>query len=180
VRRTSKTPTPLFIEKLLFGVRKLQKSGIGSKIGIIYNTSMIVHQIVIGTNVFVTSLRSQYGASYKLLSLIKSEKFNVNMSVPLVLEYEASAKKMIGEITLKEKEIDDILDFVISKANHWQIYYLWRPQLKDPGDDMVLELAVTANCEYIVTYNLNDFKGSEKFGVKAITPKEFLQKIGEL
>jgi len=112
--------------------------------------------------------------------LIKSGKFKINLSVPLVLEYEASAKKMIGEIALKEKEIDDILDFVISQANHWQIYYLWRPQLKDPGDDMVLELAVTANCEYIITYNLDDFKGSKKFGVMPITPKEFLQKIGEL
>jgi putative PIN family toxin of toxin-antitoxin system len=156
------------------------KSEVDRRIGIIYNTSMSVHQIVIDTNVFVTALMSQYGASYKLMSLIKSEKFKVNLSVPLVLEYEASAKKMIGEIALKEKEIDDILDFVISKANHWQIYYLWRPQLKDPGDDMVLELAVTANCEYIITYNLDDFKRSDKFGVKAITPKAFLQLIGEL
>jgi len=141
---------------------------------------MSVFQIVIDTNVFVTALRSQYGASHKLISLIKSGKFQVNLSVPLVIEYEASAKKMIGEITLNEDEIDDILDFVISKANHWKIYYLWRPQLKDPNDDMVLELAVTANCEYIITYNLDDFKGAEKFGVMPITPKEFLQMIGEL
>lgn len=141
---------------------------------------MSVHQIVIDTNVFVTALRSQYGASYKLMSLIKSGKFQVNLSVPLVVEYEASAKKMIGEILLNEKEIDDILDFVVSKANHWQIYFLWRPYLKDPGDDMVLELAVTANCEYIITYNLDDFKGAEKFGVMPLTPKEFLQMIGEI
>ncbi len=141
---------------------------------------MGVPQIVIDTNVFVTALRSQYGASYKLLSLIKSTKFQTNLSVPLVVEYEASAKKMIGETALSEKDVDDILDFVISKSNHWQIHYLWRPQLKDPGDDMVLELAVTANCEYIVTYNLKDFKGIEKFGVKPITPKEFLKKIGEI
>ena len=141
---------------------------------------MNAYQIVIDTNVFVTALRSQYGASYKLMLLIKSGKFQVNLSVPLVIEYEAVAKRMIGEIALDEKEIDDILDFVISKANRWQIYYLWRPLLKDPGDDMVLELAVTANCEYIITYNLNDFKGAEKFGVKPINPKEFLQMIGEL
>ena len=141
---------------------------------------MNVHQIVIDTNVFVSALRSQLDASYKLLSLIKSTKFQVNLSVPLVLEYEASAKKMIGGIALNEKEIDDILNFVISKAKHWQIHYLWRPQLKDPGDDMVLELAVNANCEYIVTYNLSDFKGTDKFGVIPITPKNFLQLIGEL
>ncbi len=139
-----------------------------------------MHQVVIDTNVFVTALRSQYGASYKLMSLIKSEKFQVNLSVPLVIEYEAVAKKMIGEIALNENEIDDILDYVVSKANRWQIYYLWRPQLKDPDDDMLLELAVTANCKYIVTYNRDDFKKAEKFGIIAITPKDFLQMIGEL
>jgi predicted nucleic acid-binding protein len=87
---------------------------------------------------------------------------------------------MIGEIPLSETEIDDILDFVISNSNRWHIFYLWRPQLKDPSDDMVLELAVTANCQYILTYNVKDFKGSEKFGIEAITPKAFLEMVGEL
>lgn len=137
-------------------------------------------QIVMDTNVFVTALRSQLGASYKLLSLIDKDIFQFNVSVPLVLEYEEVAKRMIGEIDLSEKEIDDILDFVISRSNPWHIFYLWRPQLKDPSDDMVLELAVTAGCEYILTYNLNDFKGSEKFGIEAITPKAFLEMVGEL
>jgi putative PIN family toxin of toxin-antitoxin system len=137
-------------------------------------------QIVVDTNVFVTSLRSKKGASYKLLQLIKQGKFQLNLSVPLVVEYEAVAKRMIGEITLDEKDIDAILDYVISKANHWQIYYFWRPQLKDPRDDMLLELAVTAGCKYIVTYNLDDFKAIEKFGMTAINPKQFLEMIGEL
>ena len=137
-------------------------------------------QIVADTNVFVTALRSQFGASYKLLSLIDKDIYELNLSVPLTLEYEAVAKRMVGEIALSEKEIDDILDFVIRNSNHWQIYYLWRPHLKDPGDDMVLELAVTAGCNYIITYNVNDFKGIEKFGIKAITPKEFLELVGEL
>ncbi len=97
-----------------------------------------------------------------------------------MLEYEAVAKRMIGEISLNEEEIDNILDFVISNANRWEIYYLWRPQLKDPGDDMILELAVTASCKYIITYNVNDFKGIENFGIQAITPKEFLEMAGEL
>ena len=148
--------------------------------GIIYNTSMKKHQIVADTNVFVTALRSQFGASYKLLSLIDKDVYQFNLSVPLVLEYEEVAKRMIGEISLTEQEIDDILDFVIQRSNHWHIFYLWRPQLKDPSDDMVLELAVTANCKYILTYNINDFKGIGKFGIKAITPKEFLEMVGEL
>lgn len=141
---------------------------------------MQVHQIVIDTNVFVTALRSQFGAAYKLLSLIDKGVYQINLSIPLAFEYEAVARRMIAEIALSEKEVDDILDFVISRANQWQIYYLWRPQLKDPGDDMVLEIAVTANCDHIITYNVNDFKGVEKFGIKAITPQEFLEMAGEI
>jgi predicted nucleic acid-binding protein len=60
------------------------------------------------------------------------------------------------------------------------LFFLWRPYLKDPEDDMVLELAVTANCDFIVTYNIKDFKGAEEFGVEVITPQEFLERIGEL
>ena len=104
----------------------------------------------------------------------------MNLPVPLVLEYEEVAKRMFGEIALSEKEIDDILDFVISRSNHWKIFYLWRPQRKDPSDNMVLELAVTAGCNFIITYNVSDFKESEKFGIKAITPKVFLEMVGEL
>lgn len=137
-------------------------------------------QIVADTNVFATALRSQFGASYKLLSLIDKDIYQFNLSVPLALEYEAVAKRMVGEIVLNEQEIDDILDFVIKNSNWWSIFYLWRPQLKDPGDDMVLEVAVAAGCEYIITYNINDFKGIEKFGIKAITPKAFLELVGEL
>ena len=141
---------------------------------------MQIHQVVIDTNVFVTALRSQYGASYKLLSIIDKEIYKMNLSVPLVLEYEEVAKRMIGDISLSEKDIDDILDFVESRSNHRHIFNLWRPQLKDPNDDMVLELAVTAGCEFIITYNINDFEGSEKFGIEVITPKAFLEMAGEL
>ncbi len=81
---------------------------------------------------------------------------------------------------LTEKAIDDILDYVCAVANHRQVFYLWRPFLKDPKDEMVLELAVTANCDFIVTYNKNDFEGAERFGLEVITPKEFLERIGEL
>jgi putative PIN family toxin of toxin-antitoxin system len=137
-------------------------------------------QIVMDTNVFITALRSQLGASYKLLSLIDKDIYQLNLSVPLALEYEEVAKRMLGEIALSEKDIDDILDFVISRSNHWRIFYLWRPQLQDPSDDMILELAVTASCDYILTYNIKDFAGSEKFGIKTITPKAFLEMVGEL
>jgi len=139
---------------------------------------MPVYQIVIDTNVWVAALRSKRGASYKLLSLIDSGKFEANLSVPLVLEYEDTAKRLVGEIPLTERDIDDILDYLCSVAHHRKIYYLWRPYLSDPSDDMVLELAVTAACDFIVTFNQSDFAGIEQFGLNTLTPKEFLQKIG--
>ena len=141
---------------------------------------MSTPQIVMDTNIFIAALRSRRGASYKLFMLIDSGKFAVNVSVPLILEYEDAAKRLVGSIALTTRDIDHILDYVCSVANQRAIFYLWRPFLKDPKDDMVLELAVSANCDFIVTYNQRDFQGAEKFGVQVVTPKEFLQEIGEL
>ena len=137
-------------------------------------------QIVIDTNVFVSSLRSSRGASHRLLRLIDSGEFEINISVPLVLEYEDAGKRMVDEIALREEEIDDVIDYICKVANHHKIYYLWRPFLRDPKDDMVLELAVSGECEIIVTYNVKDFDGVEEFGLQVMTAKEFLEHIGEL
>jgi putative PIN family toxin of toxin-antitoxin system len=141
---------------------------------------MSKYQIVIDTNVWIAALRSKRGASHKLLSLIDSGQFEANLSVPLVLEYEDVAKRLVGKISLTARDIDDILDYICQVANRREIYYLWRPFLSDPDDDMVLELAVAAECDFIITFNQSDFQGVEKFGIDAITPREFLQKIGVL
>ena len=142
---------------------------------------MHVPQIVIDTNVFVAALRSQYGASYKLFSLLNSGKFEFNVSVPLIIEYEDAGKRLANATSgLRTSDIDDILDYLCAVANRRIIYYLWRPFLQDPGDDLILELAVSARCDYIVTYNQADFKGAEQFGIRVATAKEFLKIIGEL
>lgn len=138
------------------------------------------YEVVIDTNIIYAALKSSIGVSYKLLRLVGGEKFGINISVPMVLEYEDVSKRLLDEIPLSEEDIDDIIDYICSIAKQWEIHYLWRPFLKDPKDDMVLELAVTANCEYIITYNQKDFQGCEKFGIKVIAPKEFLQLIGEI
>jgi putative PIN family toxin of toxin-antitoxin system len=141
---------------------------------------MDVPQIVIDTNVFIAALRSRRGASHKLLRLIDSGKFQVNISMPLALEYEDAAKRMIGELSLNAHDIDDIINYICRIANRRNIFYLWRPFLKDPKDDMVLELAVAGQCNSIVTFNIKDFEGIDQFGVRAMTPTQFLDKIGEL
>lgn len=138
-------------------------------------------QIVIDTNVFVAALRSQAGASHKLLLLLERGKFEINLSVPLAIEYEAASKRLIGKKEgLRASDIDDILDYVCAVAHRRSVYFLWRPFLSDPKDDMVLELAVSAGCEIIVSYNKDDCQGVERFGIRVLTAQEFLHEIGEL
>jgi putative PIN family toxin of toxin-antitoxin system len=135
-------------------------------------------KIVIDTNVIVSGLRSSLGASYKLLSLVGDERFECCLSVALVLEYESAIKRAATGIKLSAEEKDQVLDFLCASGRHQKVHFLWRPQLKDPGDDMVLELAVAAGAEAIVTFNRSDFKGSEKFGIKIVSPQEFLGRLG--
>ena len=146
--------------------------------GIVYNTDMIKPQVVLDTNVIVSALRSQKGASYKLVMLVGQANFEINLSVPLILEYEDATKWLLGHIPLTENEIDDILDYLCGMANQREVYYLWRPFLRDAKDDMVLELAVSAQCEVIITYNRKDFVGVEQFGIEVMTPREYLERIG--
>jgi putative PIN family toxin of toxin-antitoxin system len=141
---------------------------------------MVKPQVVIDTNVIVSALRSQQGASYKLLMLVGHANFEINLSVPVLLEYEDASKRLLGQIPLSAEEINNILDYLCGMANQRNVFFLWRPFLKDPKDDMILELAVSGQCEVIITYNKKDFVGIEQFGLQAMTPKEFLETIGAL
>jgi putative PIN family toxin of toxin-antitoxin system len=137
-------------------------------------------QIVIATDVFVAALLSQKGASYRLLLLADSGLFTSNLSVPLVVEYEDAASRILKRTKLSREDLRNILDYVCEVGNRQQIYYLWRPFLRNPKDDMVLELAVAAECEFIVTFNQKDFIGVDIFGVGVVTPQQFLHRIGQI
>ena len=141
---------------------------------------MAVPNIVIDTNVIIAALRSRRGASNKLLSLVGTRKFEIHDSVALILEYEEVLQRQRTVLGLTEEEVSLFIDSLCSMAHHHKIYFLWRPFLTDVNDELILELAVSANCEYILTHNISDFKGSETFGIRAITPKEFLQVIREV
>ena len=138
------------------------------------------YKIVIDTNVLIAALRSRRGASFRLLSLLGRNLFEISVSVPLVLEYEEAAKRISREVGLTHRDIDDLLDYLCGVGDRRQVFFLWRPFLKDPGDEMVLELAVEAGCDYVVTYNVRDFAGAERFGVRVVKPQEFLRLIGEI
>jgi len=136
--------------------------------------------VTIDTNVVISALKSKNGASYQLMMLLTKELFIPNISVPLFIEYKSVAKREGLVANLAPQEIDAILDYYLKKSKIHKIYYLWRPLLKDPKDDLVLEVAVTSESRYIITFNKKDFKGCEKFGISAITPYEYMTEKGLL
>ncbi len=134
--------------------------------------------VVIDTNVLFSALRSRNGASYKLLTLLPSGRFSVAISVPLIIEYEEVLTRGELPASISEKDIGDILDFFCQVGNPQDIFFLWRPFLPDPSDDLVLEVAVAGGCNAIITYNKRHFKNVEKFGLRILDPREFLYEIG--
>jgi putative PIN family toxin of toxin-antitoxin system len=137
-------------------------------------------RIVLDTNVLVSAIRSDRGASFRLLSLVGTGQFDVCLSVALVLEYEGVMKRETLRGKFRVSVIDDILDYVCQVGQRCEVYFLWRPSLPDPNDDMLLELAVAGGCDVIVTFNTGHFVGSEKFGIRVLTPRQFLIEIGAL
>jgi len=140
------------------------------------------YQIIIDTNVVVAAFRSKQGASYKLIELLteRDERWQINVSTALILEYEAVLKREMHRQGKKLSIIDKFIDDLVSGSNRHPIFYLLRPHLKDVNDDFILELAFSSSVDFIVTYNIKNFMHAELFGISVMTPKEFLQKIGEI
>jgi putative PIN family toxin of toxin-antitoxin system len=128
--------------------------------------------------VLIAALKSRRGAAYKLLIGLPNGTYRPNVSVPLFIEYESVAKRAGLVSGLENTEIDAILDYILSKSSIREIFFLWRPYLRDAKDDMVLEVAVESRSKYIITFNKRDFKGIERFGIEAVTPQEFMIERG--
>jgi putative PIN family toxin of toxin-antitoxin system len=138
-----------------------------------------MRRVVFDTNVLVAGLRSRQGASFRALSLLGQGIFEVAVSVPLVLEYEDVLRRPDPAVSLTENDVSTILDYLCSIAHHQAVFYLWRPHLPDPKDDMLLELAVAARCSAIVTHNIRDFAGAQSFGISILNPGAFLRTLKE-
>ncbi len=130
--------------------------------------------IIVDTNVILSGLKSRNGYSFKLLELIPANKFRMHISVPLILEYEAILMKFKNDIGFSKEDISDFLDYICLQGKKTKIFYLWRPVLKDPFDDHILEVAVGSNSNKIITYNKKDFQNALDFGIEILTPQEYL------
>lgn len=134
--------------------------------------------VVLDTSVLVAAIRSRRGAAFRVLSRVGTGAFEIAVSVPLVLEYEDALLRQVADTPLSERDVHDVIDYLCSVAKQQDIFFLWRPLLRDPKDDMVAEVAVAAGCDAIVTYNRRDFAGVEQFGIRVLTPAELLREIG--
>ena len=146
--------------------------------GIEYDIGMNPNRVVIDTNILYAALYSANGASHQVLRLVRSGQIIPCLSVTLAMEYEAVLTAKRGELHLTSDELSGFLGYVVSIAEHIKIHYLWRPGLRDPGDDMVLETAVAARAEFIITHNIKDFTGTHRFGIQVVTPGWFIHHYG--
>ncbi len=142
-----------------------------------YHVFMNKIRIVLDTNVLYAGLYSSRGASHLVLRAIEQGRIKIILSTSILFEYEDILKRNKAVLDLSDKDIGKILDNLCRLSIHQKIYFLWRPCLTDPNDDHILELAVASGTETIVTYNIKDFGGIEKFGKRAITPKKLLEEI---
>ena len=137
-------------------------------------------RLVLDTNVIVAGLRSPLGASADLLDRALGREFTLLLSVALVLEYESICKAPPQRIVagLKESEVEVIMSALCAVAEPVRSRFLWRPQLRDPADEMVLEAAINGSADALVTFNRRDFgDAAERFGMKLLSPRQALQRI---
>lgn len=132
-------------------------------------------RVILDTSVLVAAARSRSGASFQLLSQLPSSKFEIALTVALYTEWQSvlTRREHLPPGANSETAIG-FLRYLASIAHLQDVHYLWRPFLRDPDDDMVLEGAVASGSQYIVTHNVKDFKRAQELKVNAITPADFL------
>jgi putative PIN family toxin of toxin-antitoxin system len=137
-------------------------------------------RLVADTDVIVAAMRSPGGASAAILRAARHGKVTLLVSVPLAIEYEAVCSEAEHQLAagLREPDVAIFLDAVLAMAEPVKTHFLWRPQLRDPGDEMVLEAAVNGHADALVTFNLRDFGTvPARFGIAVMLPRDALERI---
>jgi putative PIN family toxin of toxin-antitoxin system len=132
---------------------------------------------VIDTNVLYAGLYSASGASYRVLRLIERTRLIPLLSTTLLFEYEEVLTRNHAVLGLSSRDVEAVLDGLCSRGECRRIHFLWRPQLADPKDDHLLELAVAGGNADIVTHNVRDFRAASSFGVRIVSPENLLREM---
>jgi putative PIN family toxin of toxin-antitoxin system len=138
-------------------------------------------RVVLDTNVLVAASRSSSGASFALLQGLRNSLFKALVSVPLMLEYEAVLKRpeQLAAGARNMAMVDGFLDALSLFAEPVHLHYLWRPQLRDAADEMVLETALNGRADALVTLNERDFIAAAHFRLPILSPGNFLRRLQE-
>ena len=134
------------------------------------------------TDAIVAAMRSPTGASAAIIRQARRGKIALLLSVPLAMEYEAVCVRPEHQLAagLSEQEVRIFVDAIIAIAEPVKIHYLWRPQLRDPSDEMVLETAVNGRASLLITFNVRDYgTAPERFGIEVMTPREAVERISK-
>jgi len=139
-----------------------------------------VLRIVIDTSVLATSVRSRQGASFALLQAVARRQVVALATPPLFLEYEDVLKRadqrQVSGMTLAQ--VDALLEELAAILEPVDVRLTWRPQLRDPGDEMVFEAAINGRADALVTYNVRDFAAAApRFGVRIARPVDMLREM---
>ena len=137
-------------------------------------------RLVLDTNVIVAGLRSPAGASAALLDRALGGSFVLVLSVALALEYEAVCRDPAQRIAsgLSEVEVETLVTALCAVAEPVETRFLWRPQLNDAADEMVLEAAINGAADALVTFNRQDFgRAPARFGIALLSPREALRRL---
>lgn len=135
---------------------------------------------VLDTNVIVAGLRSPSGASAALIDRALNKEFTLLLTVALALETEAVCSDPAQRIAsgLSETEVDVIITALSAVAKPVTPWYLWRPRLHDPADEMVLEVAINGMADGLVTFDRRDFGYvPSRFGIGLLSPQEALRRL---
>ena len=137
---------------------------------------------VLDTDVIVAALRSPSGASAALLLAALDRRVVLVANVPLVVEYEATCSRAEHRLAagLCEAEVRQFLDGLAALVEPVETHFLWRPRLRDPADEMVLEAAVNGQANAIVTFNLRDYGATPNdFGIEVLLPRDALKRLSQ-
>ncbi len=132
------------------------------------------------TDVVVAAMRSPGGASAALLRAAHADRTTLLATVPLCIEYESvcSRPEHVAAAGFSAADLAVFLNAIVGLVEPVQAWFLWRPQLRDPGDEMVLEAAVNGRAEAITTFNRRDFlPGSARFGVEVLLPAQAIRRV---
>ena len=137
-------------------------------------------KIVMDTDAIVAAMRSNKGASFALIQAAREKRVTFAASVPLCIEYESVCYRPEHRLAaeLSSAEVGIFLDAVVELVEPTEIFFLWRPQLRDPGDELVLEAAISARASAIVTFNVRDYlPAAHLFELEILTPAEAFRRI---